>query len=58
MKIKIDLTQRRFNLMLDANEMVKEHPVAKFAYPDNNCRLKIHLSEVDDKFFSSLEELE
>ena len=57
-KIKIDLTQRRFKLMLDANEIVKEHPVAKFAYPDINCRLKIHLNEVDDKFFSSLEELE
>ena len=58
-KIKLDLTKSRFNLLKRANDHVKEVPSIKFCYADINCRLKVKFNDENQKdiFFSSFDEL-
>ena len=58
-KIKLDLTKSRYNLLKRANDHVKEVPSIKFCYADINCRLKVKFNDENQKdiFFSSFDEL-
>ena len=58
-KVRLDLTKSRYNLLSNANNHVKEIPTIRFCYVDVNCRLKIKLTGEDreDVFFSSVDEL-
>ena len=50
----------RYTLLTDANKVVKQNPDIKFCYAEINCWLKIKWAEesIDDKFFSSMDELQ
>ena len=58
-KVKLDLTKSRFNLLKQANDHVKDVPAIKFCYADVNCRLRVKFRDEREKdsFFSSFEEL-
>ena len=58
-KVKLDLTKSRFNLLKKANEHVDEVPTIRFCYADVNCRLRVKFSDEnqEDLFFSSFDEL-
>ena len=59
MRIKLDLTKSRYNLLKKANDHVKEVCSIKFCYADINCRLKVKFNDENQKdvFFSSFGEL-
>ena len=58
-RIKLDLTKCKYNLLKRANGHVKEVPSIKFFYANINCRLKVKFNDENQKgiFFSSFEEL-
>ena len=58
-RIKLDLTKSRYNLLKRANDHMKEVPSMKFCYADINCRLKVKFNDENQKaiFFSSFDEL-
>ena len=58
-RIKLDLTKSRYNLLKRANDRVKEAPSIKICYADINCRLKVTFNYANQKyiFFSSFDEL-
>ena len=58
-KVKLDLTKSRYNLLKQANEHVDEVPSIKFCYADVNCRLRVKFCDDKQKdlFFSSFDEL-
>ena len=57
-KIRLDLTQRRRDLLNLAREKVKGCEAIDFAFADINCTLCLRMCNGDFKFFSSAEELE
>ena len=59
LKVKLDLTKSRFNLLKKANDHVKEIPTKSFCYADVNCRLrvKLHDAKLEDVFFRTFDEL-
>ena len=58
--VKLYLTKSRYTLLIDANKVVKQNLDIKFCYADINCQLKIKWADesIDDKFFSSIDELQ
>ena len=52
MKIKIDPTKSRYNLLKRANDHMKDVPSIKYCYADINCRLKVKLNDENQKDFS------
>ena len=56
-KLDIDLTKRRFNLLLDAQSFIQCKENVKYVYADINCNLKIKFSDNGEKIFSSMGEL-
>ena len=58
-KVGLDLTKSRYDLLNNANNHVKEIPTIRFCYVDVNCRLnaKFTSEDQDDVFFSSADEL-
>ena len=58
-RIKVDLTRKRFTLPSSANECVRNTSLVKFCYTDINCRLKIKWSDEirEDTFFKHTEDL-
>ena len=58
--VKLYLTKSRYTLLIDANKVVKQNLDIKFCYADINCQLKIKWVDesIDDKFFSSIDELQ
>lgn len=54
-KFRLDLTKKRFSLLLKANEMLKPH-AGWYAFSDVNCRLKAKIAD-EFKFFDTEEEL-
>ena len=55
--IHLDLTKDRLNMLLAANDYVKNLPNVSFAYADINCRLKVRMSNDKEFFFISMEDL-
>ena len=58
-RVKIDLTKKRHNLLVSANKYVSNIYSVKFCYADINCRLRIIWEDesINDTFFYSLAEL-
>ena len=58
-RIKLDLTKSRYDLLKRANDHVKEVPSIKFCYADVNCRLKVKSNDENQKdiFFSFFDDL-
>ena len=58
-RIKVDLTRKRFTLPSSANEHVRNTNLVKFCYTDINCRRKIKWSDEirEDTFFKHMEDL-
>ena len=54
--VKLDLTKKRYNLLVSANRFVANINSVKFCYVDINCRPKIKWSDdsLNDEFFYSL----
>ena len=48
-RIKLDLTKSRYNLLKRAHDHVKEVPSIKFCYADMNCRLKVKFNDENHK---------
>ena len=44
-KIKLNLTKSRYNLLKRANDHVKEIPSITFCYADIDCRLKVKFND-------------
>ena len=59
-RVKLDLTKSRYDLLKRANDHVKEVPSIKFCYADVNCRLKVKINDENQKyiFFSSFDDLQ
>ena len=58
LKIKFDLTKKRYELLRKARDIVKLHASVDYVYADLNCRLKVKFKNKTQKFFSSLQQLE
>ena len=58
-RVKLDLTKSRYDLLKRANDHLKELPFIKFCYADVNCRLKVKFNDENQKdiFFSSFDDL-
>ena len=58
-RVKIDLTKERYNLLVSANKYVKKICSLKFWYADINCRLMLKCEDesTNDKFFYCLTEM-
>ena len=58
-KVRLDLTKSRYDLLNNANNHVKEIPTIRLCYVDVNCRLQVKFTgeDQDDVFFSSMDEL-
>ena len=58
-RIKLDLTKSRYDLLKRPNDHEKEVPSIKFCYVDINCRLKVKFNDENQKgiFFSSFDDL-
>ena len=59
-KIRLDLTKERHDVLLEANNLVEDNNDVVFCFVDINCRLKIKWEDelLPDSFLSSLEDLE
>ena len=58
-RVKLDLTKKRYNFFVSANKFVAYINSVKFRYADINCRPKTRWSHdsLNDEFFHSLNEL-
>ena len=58
-RAKVDLTKKRYNLLVSANKYVKKIGSLKFCYADTNCRLMLKCEDesINDIFFYSLTQL-
>jgi len=50
-KVKLDLTKSRYNLLKDAIEYVRNLDSVNFVYADINCRLKVRYNDDNERFF-------
>ena len=53
-KVHLDLTKARINLLIKASKYVNSLSDVGFVHANVNCRLKIHLSNNSESFFDSL----
>ena len=56
-RIKLDLTKRRYRILTDAIELAKEHPNLDCVFPDVNCRLKVVFKDITSNFFNDTDNL-
>ena len=56
-RIKLDLTKKRYSVLKLANDYVKSFDHVKFCLADINCRLKVKWDDDSENFFDSFEEL-
>ena len=56
-KVHLDLTKARLDLLIKASKYVKNLSNVDFVYADINCRLKIHFSNNNESLFDSMEDL-
>ena len=57
-KLHIDLSKKRFKLLLDAQKYVENVGEVRFVYADVNYNLKVKFRNNDERFFTSMQELE
>ena len=56
-RIKLDLTKRRYKILKDAIDLAKEHPDLNYVYADVNCRLKVVFKDGSSNFFNDIDDL-
>ena len=58
-RIKLDLTKSRYDLLKRVNDHMKKVLSIKFCYADINCRLKVKFNDENQKdiFFSSFDNI-
>ena len=57
-RVKLDLTKRRYAILREAINLVEEKDGVNFVYADINCRLKVRFTNGVERFFDSVEELQ
>ena len=57
-KLHIDVSNKRFKLLLDAQKYVENVGVVQFVYADVNCNVKVKFCNNDERFFTSMQEFE
>ena len=56
-RIKLDLTKRRYKILKDAIDLAKEHPDLNYVYADVNCRVKVVFKDGSSNFFNDIDDL-
>ena len=56
-RIKLDLTKRRYRILKDAIDLTKEHPDLDYVFADVNCRLKVVFKDDTSNFFNDIDNL-
>ena len=57
-KLHVDLSQKRFKVLLDVQKYIENVEEVQFAYADVNCNLKVTFRNNEESFFTSVQELE
>ena len=50
-RIKLDLTKRRYRILKEAIDLAKEHPDLDYVFTDVNCCLKVVFKDDTSNFF-------
>ena len=56
-RIKLDLTKRRYKILKDAIDLAKEQPDLKYVYADVNYHLKVVFKDGSSNFFNDINDL-
>ena len=56
-RMKLDLTKRRYRILKDATDLAKEHLDLNYLYADVNCRLKVVFKDGTSNFFNDIDNL-
>ena len=56
-RIKLDLTKRRYKILIDAIDLAKEHPDLNYVYAGINCRLKVVFKDGSFNFLNDIDDL-
>ena len=56
-RIKLDLTKRRYKILKDAIDLAKEHSDLNYVYADVNCRLKVVFKDGSSNFFNDIDDV-
>ena len=56
-RIKLDLTKRRYKILKDAIDLAKEHSDLNYVYADVNCCLKVVFKDSSSNFFNGIDDL-
>ena len=56
-RIKLDLTKRRYKILKDVIDLAKEHPDLNYVYADVNCLLKVVFKDGSSNFFNDIDDL-
>ena len=56
-RIKLDLTKRRYRILKDATDLAKEHPDLDYVFADLNCRLGAVFKDGTSNFFNHIDNL-
>ena len=56
-RIKLNLTMRKYGILKDAIDLVKEHPDLDYVFADANCRLKVVFKDGTCNFFNDIDNL-
>ena len=56
-RIKLDLTKRRYRILKDAIDLAKGHPDLDYLFVDVNCCLKIAFKDGTSNFFNGIDNL-
>ena len=56
-RLKLDLTKRRYGILKDAIDLAKKHPDLNYVFEDVNCRLKVVFKDGTSNFFNGIDKL-
>ena len=56
-RIKLDLTKRRYRISKDAIVLAKKHPDLDYIFADVNCCLKVVFEDGTSDFFNDIDNL-
>ena len=57
MKVRLDLTKQRYELLKYARTRVQGLAKVDYVYADINCRLKVRMKDGEEHFFETEDEL-
>ena len=56
-RIKLDLTKRRYRILKDSIDLAKEHPDLDYVFADVNRRLNVVFKDGTSNFFNDIDNL-